>query len=123
MPNGPSVKDKFREQARLAKVVLDHKRSLAALRENHVGLDLRPFDPTNPTLGHEDIVLFDGMTSWQWVKSTWDRVTAEIALILNAWPALYAADVQGALEVYADQKYDATDPLKGGEEVWPVRTQ
>lgn len=115
--NGPSVKDRLREQARLAKVVLEHKRRLAALRANHVGLDLRPFDPTNPTLGHEDIVLFDGMTSWEWVKSTWDRVTAEIALILNAWPALYAADVQGALGIYADQKYDATDPLKGGEEV------
>jgi hypothetical protein len=39
-------------------------------------------------------VLFDGMTSSQWVNNTWDRVTAQIALTLNARPTLHAADVQ-----------------------------
>ncbi|MEH2070835.1 MAG: hypothetical protein V7K47_22180 [Nostoc sp.] len=111
---GSSPTEKLKEQAQLAKVVQNHQQHLEELKQIHVGLDRRQFDPGNPTESFQDIVLYEGMTSWQWVKSTWDKVTAEIALIFNAWPALYAADNQGALSAFANQSYDKVPDAGGG---------
>jgi hypothetical protein len=111
---GPSPTERLKEQAQLAKVVQNHKQHLEELKKCHVGLDHRQFDPGNPTESHQDMVLYEGMTSWQWVKSTWDNVTAEIALIFNAWPALYAADAQGSLGSFANQSYDKVSDAGGG---------
>ncbi|MBW4522616.1 MAG: DUF4157 domain-containing protein [Scytolyngbya sp. HA4215-MV1] len=109
-----SPTERLKEQAQLAKVVQNHKQHLEELKKCHVGIDNRQFDPGNPTESYQDIVLYEGMTSWQWVKSTWDKVTAEIALIFNAWPALYAADTQGTLGSFANQSYDKVADAGGG---------
>ncbi|MBD3884275.1 DUF4157 domain-containing protein [Phormidium tenue FACHB-886] len=103
---GSSPNEKLKEQARLAKIALNYKNHLNELKKVQVGLDQRKFDPGNPTEDSQDLVIYQGMTSWQWLKSEWDKVTAEMALIFNAWPALYAADLQGTLEVLASQSYD-----------------
>ncbi len=117
-PGGPSLADKLKDQSRLAKLVLAYERSLKELSAVRVGIDLRNFDPGNPTEPHQDIVLWEGKTSWQLVKTSWDRATTEIALILNAWPVLYAANIQGTLDVFANQQYEAAaDPLKPSADI------
>jgi hypothetical protein len=106
----PEVGERLREQSRLAKLVIGHKGKLDWLRGLKVGIDLRPFSPGNPTQPDQDIVLFDGLTTWQFANRQWTAVSTELALILNAWPALYAADLHGGLEVLANQPADAGKP-------------
>lgn len=122
---GPSPTDRLREQSRLAKVVLDYQRWLTDLSQVHVGRDARAFDPGNPTQPHEDLVLFEGMTSWELVNRTWQHVSGEVALILNAWPVLYAASMRGGLQAISEQSYSkaptdnglGADPLGASEQV------
>jgi hypothetical protein len=113
---GPTPTDRLKEQARLAKVLLDHKASLDQLKLCNVGIPPRKFDPGTPTLSHEDIQIFKGLTSWESVKKTWDRVSREVALIVNAWPVLYGAYTRGGLDAIASQKYDAAPLTKEGGE-------
>lgn len=115
MLGGPSVSDKLKDQSRLAKVLIDHKKHLEELSQIHVGIDLRKFNPGDKPVEGQDIVIWDGMTTWDMVNKTWQQVSTEIGLIENAWPALYAADIQGSLEMYASQKFDEKDPFKAAE--------
>ena len=115
MLGGPSVSDKLKDQSRLAKVLIGHKKHLEELSQIHVGIDMRKFNPGDKPVEGQDIVIWDGMTTWDMVNKTWQQVSTEIGLIENAWPALYAADIQGSLEMYASQKFDEEDPFKAAE--------
>ena len=112
---GPTPGDRLKEQGRLAKVLLAHKRHLDELGKIHVGLDMRKFDPGNKPAEGQDIALWQGLTSWDMVNQTWVKVTTEIGLIEAAWPALYAADIQGSLDMYANMKFDEQDPFKAAQ--------
>ncbi len=112
---GPTPSDRLKEQSRLAKLLIAYKKWLKDLGEIRVGIDLRKFSPGNRPFDWQDIVLWNNLTSWDLVHQTWQRVATEIALIENAWPALYAADLQGVLENYAGQTFDEKDPLKAGQ--------
>ena len=112
-PAGPlpqEVIKRLEEQNKLARIVWRHERNLKELQKRRVGKNAEPFDPGRPP--GEDWE-FAGKTTYAWVKEAWDRASAEISLILNAYPALYAAHGRDELEKFAFPEPDKMH--KGGE--------
>jgi hypothetical protein len=69
-----------------------------------VGKGAEPFNPNIKPV--EDWSLIPGKTTWEMVNEPWERTTAEIGLILNAWPVLYAAHGQDELDKLAFAETD-----------------